>query len=108
MHRLFPVLAALGLSACSSVLTEDTALVSSPGRFEGHGCAELVKLNAQSTQRERELVVMMARASSDPTGPVVNWLVYSSPLATERGNLRRIQEAATAGRCDLQSGKVAE
>ncbi len=98
---------AVGTVACS-VLTEDTALVISPGRFDGLRCAELADGYRAALSRERELVAVMARASSDPAGGLVNWLVYSSPLASERGTLRRIQESALLNNCDLQSGQPRE
>lgn len=107
MRSVALVLMALPVAGCT-LLSEDSAFVSAPGRFDGYRCQDLQSRYDKAEKRERELVEMMARAESDPAGGLINWFVYASPLAIERGDLERLRQAAMLGKCDLRTGKVIE
>ncbi len=92
---------AIGVAGCT-LLTEE-GLVNVRGKFDALNCTELLTRYDETSKRERELVEQMERAGRDPIGPLVNTLVYSTPLAKERADLLRIRETAARIDCDLQA-----
>lgn len=108
MLRLITALSTAALvSACGIVTGEHGFFVSSPGRFSHLSCEELTKRYAAALEAEKKHVSVMERVMEDPAGFFVNFFVYSSPLASQRGELHRLEEQAKASNCDLPDPNIA-
>lgn len=108
---MFRLISALGaatiVGACGLVTGEHGFFVSSPGRFAHLSCEELAKRYAAAVEAEKKQIGAMERAMEDPAGFFVNFFVYSSPLASQRGELHRLEEQAKLSNCDLAEPKTA-
>lgn len=107
MLRFTPVLAmTIWLGACG-IVTGDYGVVSTPGRFAHMSCEDMSKRYAEALQSERKQIGVMERAMTDPAGFFVNVFVYSSPLASQRGEVQRIEEQAKQSNCELAPSPAA-
>ncbi len=108
MLRLIAALGAAAIvSACGLVTGEHGFFVASPGRFAHFSCEELAKRYAAALEAEKKQVGVMERVMEDPAGFFVNFFVYSPPLASQRGELHRLEEQAKSSNCDLPDTKAA-
>lgn len=101
MIRFFIAVAAASLVGACGLVTGDYALLSTPGRFDSLACEELTKQYDAAVLAERQEAERMQRNMADPAGYIVNLLVYSSPLASKRSDVQRLQQAAAEKNCDL-------
>mgnify|MGYP001191608121 CR=1 FL=1 len=107
MFRLTSALGAFALLSACGVVTGDYGIVSTPGRFAHLSCEDLRKQHLAASEAEQKQVGVMENVMNDPAGFFVNVFVYSSPLASKRGDLQRIEEQARLSNCDLPAPKTA-
>jgi hypothetical protein len=89
----------LACCAADSSLLEQLTVV--PGYYDTLDCPELVgKLHA-STERVRELILLMERSGEDSAGALINAVAYNTEYAKARSIQKNAEEAAVRKRCDL-------
>jgi hypothetical protein len=94
-------LLAVMAAACSTTLEETTgSLYVAPGKFVLLKCPDIAARSIADSKREKELVSLMDRANQDPTGPVVNTLIYSTDLNTVRADLAELRRTAAEKNCN--------
>jgi hypothetical protein len=96
-------LAASLLAGCAadSSLLEQAMVV--PGYYDTLGCPELVAKLRVSTERVRELILLMEKSGEDSAGAIVNVLAYNTEYAKARSAQKHAEEAAVRKRCDLNA-----
>jgi hypothetical protein len=99
-----------GCAADSPVLEQ---LMVVPGYYDTLGCPELAAKLRASTERVRELILLMEKSGEDSAGAIVNAVAYDTEYAKARSTQKHAEEAAVRKRCDLsaepgKSGIVAE
>jgi hypothetical protein len=96
----FPAAAVLlaGCAADSSMLEQ---LMVVPGYYDTLSCPELVAKLRSSTERVRELILLMEKSGEDSAGAVVNAVAYNTENAKARSTQKHAEEAAVRKRCDL-------
>lgn len=91
-------LAAALLSACGA--SRDTgSFFIAPGHYDIYTCAQIADA-MEATQKEgQRLEGLMARASKDAGGRIVNAIAYESDYQANRGTMRELQKSAAAKNC---------
>ncbi len=89
-----------GCAADSSMLDQ---LMVVPGYYDTLGCPELVAKLRSSTERVRELILLMEKSGEDSAGAIVNAVAYNTEYAKARSNQKHAEEAAVRKRCDLNA-----
>jgi hypothetical protein len=89
---------AAALAACGT--SQDTGgFFVAPGRYDIYTCAQIAD-SMEAVQKEgQRLEGLMARASKDASGRIVNAIAYESDYQANRGALRELQKSAAAKNC---------
>jgi hypothetical protein len=95
--RCAAIAAFTALAACSNV--ED--LFVAPGKFAIYSCAELETQGRATVTRERELKILMGKASQGAGGELVNTLAYRGEYLATQGQLKQLEQAAIERKCDM-------
>ena len=96
--------AALGGCATSLNVVGDPFVA--PAKFQFLRCEDIGKRLRTSQRREKELRVLMDRASTGTGGSAVNMFVYQPDYQTVQSELRQLREAAVEKRCPDESRKA--
>jgi len=101
--KLAPVAAILAFIACggcSIALDENSGVYAAqPGKYDFLDCPALLKLSKSHEAREAEISGLMQRASQEPSGTVVNALVYRDQLNLIRAEKQLARKTADEKRC---------
>jgi hypothetical protein len=89
-----------GCAADSPVLEQ---LMVVPGYYDTLECPELVAKFRSSTERVRQLILLMEKSGEDSAGALVNALAYDTEYAKARSTQKHAEEAAVRKRCDLNA-----
>jgi hypothetical protein len=89
-----------GCAADSSMLEQ---LIVVPGYYDTLDCPELVAKLRSSTERVRELILLMEKSGQDSAGALVNAVAYNTEYAKARSIQKNAEEAAVRKRCDLNA-----
>jgi hypothetical protein len=91
----------LALSACAGSDEDMARFLVAPGKYDLYSCPELIREALANGQRRRRLEQLIAKANQEESGKVVSTLVYRPDYLSAQGELRDLQEAAVAKRCNL-------
>lgn len=98
-----PILAAgiiaAGLGGCSNIEVLSSVVVA-PGKFEFYNCEQLAVRGRGTAARERELKVLMDKASEGAGGAIVNAVAYQGEYLIAKGELDQLEAAAIEKKCD--------
>jgi len=100
--RMMPctaVLFAAALAGCTSISNFYGDPWISPGKFQFLRCEDIAKRIITAQDRERQLRVLMDRATGDVSGAPVNVLVYGPEMQTVEAELRLLRRTAGEKRC---------
>lgn len=95
--------AALTLAGCTSEDGASSFLVA-PGKYVLYQCEDIDRTAKSAVARQKELEQLMAKASTSPTGQLIGDAAYGTELATLRGQLRDLREAARDKHCNFTPG----
>jgi hypothetical protein len=100
-----PVLLAAAslLSGCAADSPILDQLMVVPGYYDTLGCPELIAKLRSSTERVRELILLMEKSGQDSAGAIVNAVAYDTEYAKARSTQKNAEEAAVRKRCDLNA-----
>ena len=88
------------LAGCSSAVMGPHTVFADPGKYEYHSCEQLATQRQKWTERELELKMLMDKAEQGTGGAVVNLLAYRGDHLAANEELRVIQAAAAAKKCN--------
>jgi hypothetical protein len=98
--------AALALGACStsSSVGFDNVYTSGfwvePGKYDFLKCPDLASRLISDSNREKQLLSLMARADQEAAGPLINLTVYRADLEQVRADMALLQRTAREKGCD--------
>ena len=92
------VLLATALSACGTSQDMSSLLVS-PGKYDIYTCDQIADRMPVVQANIDKLEALMARASQDAGGQLVNNIAYEPDYLTSRGEMRELQKSAAAKNC---------
>ena len=101
--RLALVAAASLVAGCAAESPMLEQLMVVPGYYDTLSCPELVAKLRSSTERVRELILLMEKSGEDSTGAIVNAVAYNTEYAKARSTHKHAEEAAVRKRCDLDA-----
>jgi hypothetical protein len=101
--RLALVAAASLLARCAADSPMLEQLMVVPGYYDTLSCPELVAKLRSSTERVRELILLMEKSGEDSAGAIVNVVAYNTEYAKARSTQKHAEEAAVRKRCDLNA-----
>ena len=104
MGRLALIAAASSLAGCAADSTVLEQLMVVPGYYDTLDCPALVAKLRSSTERVRELILLMEKSGEDSAGTLVNAVAYNTEYAKARSIQKNAEEAAVRKRCDLDAG----
>src|SRR5260370_37767366 len=99
--RLALVAAASLLAGCAAESPMLEQLMVVPGYYDTLSCPELVAKLRSSTERVRELILLMEQSGGDATGAIVNAVAYDTEYAKARSTHKHAEEAAVRNRCGV-------
>src|SRR5260370_22843206 len=99
--RLALVAAASLVAGCAAESPMLEQLMVVPGYYDTLSCREAVAKLRSSTERVRELILLMEKSGGDATGAIVNAVAYDTEYANARSTQKHAEEAAVRKRCDL-------
>lgn len=100
---------ASALGACAMSDNESlSALMVSPGKFDLYKCDQLAMQGKEQTVRAQELKALMDKSAQGPGGQVANALAYRNEYLTALGDLKQLENAALAKKCDMPWRPVSE
>ena len=101
--RLMLIATASLLSGCAADSAMLEQLMVVPGYYDTLGCPELIAKLRTSTERVRELILLMEKSGENSTGAIVNAVAYNTEYAKARSTQKHAEEAAVRKRCDLNA-----
>ena len=101
--RLMLIATASLLSGCAADSAMLEQLMVVPGYYDTLGCPELIAKLRTSTERVRELILLMEKSGQDSSGAIVNAVAYNTEYAKARSTQKNAEEAAVRKRCDLNA-----
>lgn len=93
------VLAAAGLSACSSAGLNPFTPFADPGTYEFYSCDQIAKQQVTWQAKEKELKLLMDKAGESTGGAVVNVIAYQADYARTRDELKVLDATARSKNC---------
>ena len=94
------------LSGCAADSSLVEQLMVVPGYYDTLGCPELTAKLRASTDRVRELILLMEKSGENAAGGFVNAIAYNTEYAKARSAQKNAEEAAVRKRCDLNAEPV--
>src|ERR1700674_5674961 len=85
-----------GCAADSPILDQ---LMVVPGYYDTLGCPELIAKLRSSTERVRELILLMEKSGQDSAGAIVNVVAYNTEYPKARSTKKHAEGAAARKRC---------
>jgi hypothetical protein len=100
------VSAAIGVAALAGCASEDAAssFLVAPGNYTLYQCDDIDRAAKGAVVRQQELEQLMAKASTSTTGQLIGDATYGTELATIRGQLRELRQAARDKNCNTVPG----
>jgi hypothetical protein len=77
-----------------------------PAKFQFLRCEDIANRLVSTQAREKELRILMDRASAGTGGSAVNMLVYQPDYQTVQSDLQQLREAAVEKRCPEDKSKT--
>lgn len=111
------VLLAALLAGCTTSGSHDDQfgrLLVAPDKFMLYNCSELPLRWKALTEREKELLRLMAKAGPGPDGRLVSTLAYRPEYLAVRGEMNELRNAAISKNCksvpgaDNRGGRASE
>jgi hypothetical protein len=99
-------LLAASLGACGTSFNVVGDPFVAPAKFQFLRCEDIAKRLVSTQAREKELRILMDRASAGPGGSTVNVFVYQPDYQTVQSELQQLREAAVEKRCPEEAPKV--
>ena len=94
------------LSGCAADSSLVEQLMVVPGYYDTLGCPELTAKLRASTDRVRELILLMEKSGESTAGGFVNAVAYNTEYAKARSAQKNAEEAAVRKRCDLNAEPI--
>src|SRR5260370_23771804 len=91
--RLALVAAASLVAGCAAESPMLEQLMVVPGYYDTLSCPELVAKLRSSTERVRELILLIEKSGGDATGAIVNAVAYDTEYAKTRSTQKHAEEA---------------
>jgi hypothetical protein len=79
-----------------------------PGRYDFLDCTSIAERITKASGREKQLALLMTRASEAADGAIVNAIAYQDEYRAARANLRSLRKAAELKKCQLPEPLPAE
>jgi hypothetical protein len=73
----------------------------SPVRYDFLDCTSIAERITKASDREKQLALLMTRASEAADGAIVNAIAYEDEYRAARANLRSLRMAAEVKKCQL-------
>ena len=93
------------ISGCAS---NDPSPYAEPGRYDFLDCTSIAERITKASDREKQLALLMTRASEAADGAIVNAIAYQDEYNASRANLRSLRKAAEVKKCQLPEPIPAE
>jgi hypothetical protein len=108
--RLTRGVAAACIAAIISGCASDDILspYAEPGRYDFLDCTSIAERITKASDREKQLALLMTRASEAADGAIVNAIAYQDEYKAARANLRSLRKAAEVKKCQLPEPLPAE
>ena len=105
-HGLFYAAAVIGAAALAGCASEDAAssFFVAPGNYVLYQCDDIDRAAKGAIVRQQELEQLKAKASTTTTGVLIGDATYGTELATIRGQLRDLRQAALDKNCPTVPG----
>jgi hypothetical protein len=106
--KLFHVMAAaLGMATLAGCASEDAAssFFVAPGQYVLFQCDDIDRAAKGALARQKELEQWKAKASTSTAGELIGDATYGTELATIRGQLRNLRQAARDKNCNFVPGE---
>lgn len=99
--------AAIGIATLAGCASEDAAssFFVAPGHYVLYQCDDIDRAAKGAVARRKELEQLMAKASASTTGQLIGDATYGTELATIRGQLRDLRQAAGDKNCNFVPGE---
>ncbi|HMF21092.1 MAG TPA: twin-arginine translocation pathway signal [Pseudolabrys sp.] len=103
-RTLVAVLAAATLSGCAA--SDDTVarFLVAPDQYVLYNCPQLADAAQANARRQRELELLIAKASTDSAGRVVSGMAYRPEYAQLRGEMTELRKEAANKHCRFTPG----
>jgi hypothetical protein len=100
------MVAAICVAALAGCASEDAAssFLVAPGNYVFYQCDDIDRAAKGAVARQQELEQLMAKASTTTTGQLIGDATYGTELATIRGQLRDLRQAARDKNCTTVPG----
>jgi hypothetical protein len=105
--KLFHLMAAaIGVATLAGCASEDAAssFFVAPGQYVLFQCDDIDRAAKGAVVRQKELEQLMAKASDSTAGQLIGDATYGTELATIRGQLRNLRQAARDKNCNFVPG----
>lgn len=100
---------AASLGACAMADNESlSALMVAPGKYDFYKCDQLAERGKERAERARELKALMDKSAQGPGGAVANALAYRNEYLTALGDLKQLENAALAKKCEMPWRSISE
>jgi hypothetical protein len=86
------------ISGCAS--DDILSPYAEPGRYDFLDCTSIAERITKASDREKQLALLMTRASEAADGAIVNAIAYQDEYRA-RANLRSLRKAAEVKKCQL-------
>jgi hypothetical protein len=98
--------AAIGVATLAGCASEDAAssFFVAPGQYVLFQCDDIDRAAKGAVVRQKELEQLMAKASDSTAGQLIGDATYGTELATIRGQLRNLRQAARDKNCNFVPG----
>jgi len=109
-YKLFHLTAAaIGVASLAGCASEDaaSAFFVAPGQYVLFQCDDIDRAAKGAVVRQKELEQLMAKASASTAGQLIGDATYGTELATIRGQLRNLRQAARDKNCNFVPGAEA-
>lgn len=103
-RTLITAVTAATLSGCT--VSDDSAarFLVAPDHFVLYSCPQLAQAAQANAKRQRELEVLMAKASTDSAGRFVGGMAYQPEYAQLRGEMTELRKEAMSKQCRFTPG----
>ena len=86
------------LAACGTS-GDVSGLLVSPGKYDIYTCPQIADRMQEVVEQDQKLEALMARASKETSGEVVNAVAYDPEHQANRGEMRELRKSAAAKNC---------
>jgi len=90
---------AVALLAACGTSGDVSSLLVQPGKYDIYTCPQIADRMQEVVAQDQKLEALMARASKETSGEVVNAIAYDPEYQANRGEMRELQKSAAAKNC---------